>query len=70
MFEVVSSEMPAPTMFIILQINFILNVGESAYSQIQKLKGQDDPQELNYKANVKVIIILIYAVMYLVVSLF
>ena len=70
MFEVVSSEMPAPTIFIILQINSILNVGESAYSQIQKLKGQDDPQELNYKANVKVIIILIYAVMYLVVSLF
>ncbi|KAL9969457.1 hypothetical protein ACROYT_G021677 [Oculina patagonica] len=34
-----------------LQINSILNVGESAYSQIQKLKGQDDPQELNYKAN-------------------
>ena len=73
MFEVVSSEMPAPihcTIFIILQINSILNVGESAYSQIQKLKGQDDPQELNYKANVKVMIILIYVVMYLVVSLF
>lgn len=61
--------MPAPTIFIILQINSILNVGESAYSQIQKLKGQDDPQELNYKANVKVLIILIYVVMYLV-SLF
>lgn len=61
--------MPAPTIFIILQINSILNVGESAYSQIQKLKGQDDPQELNYKANVKVMIILIYVVMYLV-SLF
>ena len=70
MFEVVSSEMPAPTIFIILQINSILNVGESAYSQIQKLKGQDDPQELNYKANVKVMIMLIYIVMYLVVSLF
>lgn len=41
------------TFFLILQINSILNVGESAYSQIQKLKGQDDPQELNYKANVK-----------------
>ena len=39
--------------FLIFQINSILNVGESAYSQIQKLKGQDDPQELNYKANVK-----------------
>ena len=39
-----------------MQINSILNVGESAYSQIQKLKGQDDPQELNYKANVKVMI--------------
>ncbi|KAJ7394247.1 recQ-mediated genome instability protein 1 [Desmophyllum pertusum] len=34
-----------------LQINSVLNVGESAYSQIQKLKGQDDPQELNYRAN-------------------
>ncbi|PFX33718.1 RecQ-mediated genome instability protein 1 [Stylophora pistillata] len=34
-----------------LQINTVLNVGESAYSQIQKLKGQDDPQELNFKAN-------------------
>ena len=41
------------TFFLILQINSTLNVGESAYSQIQKLKGQDDPQELNYKANVK-----------------
>ncbi|XP_029193551.2 recQ-mediated genome instability protein 1-like isoform X1 [Acropora millepora] len=34
-----------------LQINSVLNVGEAAYSQIQKLKGQDDPEELNWKTN-------------------
>ncbi|XP_068698702.1 recQ-mediated genome instability protein 1-like [Montipora foliosa] len=34
-----------------LQVNSVLNVGEAAYSQIQKLKGQDDPEELNWKTN-------------------
>ena len=41
-------------LFYTLQINSILNVGESAYSQIEKMKGQDDPQELNWKTNVKI----------------
>jgi len=51
--------------FLFFQINSILNVGESAYSQIQKLKGQDDPQELNYKANVKTKIDIKFKLLYI-----
>ena len=44
--------------FYTFQINSVLNVGEAAYSQIQKMKGQDDPEELNWKTNVREIFIL------------
>jgi hypothetical protein len=34
-----------------LQINSVLDVGQSAYSQIQKIKGKDDPESLKDKTS-------------------